>query len=52
MFTILAVDHRDALRLMLRPDHMTAVSAKALTDIKLDIVRQSGAAASAILLDP
>ena len=51
-FTILAADHRDALRVMIAPDAPNNVPAAALTEIKLDIVRHLAPAASAVLLDP
>ena len=52
VFTILAVDHRDAIRAMLNREHPEAVSARQLTDIKLSIVKMIGPLATAVLLDP
>jgi tagatose 1,6-diphosphate aldolase len=52
VFAILAVDHRDALRVMLDRERPETVPAAQLTQIKLSIVRQLGRLATAILLDP
>ena len=52
VFTILAVDHRDAMRVMLNRDQPESVPAAQLTEIKLSIVKRIGPLASAILLDP
>src|SRR5262245_16022077 len=52
IFTILAADHRDAMRAMIDPVHPQAVSAQTLTEIKLDIVRSLSDLSSAVLLDP
>ncbi len=51
-FSILAVDHRGPLRRELQKEFSGEVSDHVLTDLKLDIVRSLGAAASAVLLDP
>lgn len=52
IFTILAADHRDPLRAMLNPNAPQNVSANALTEIKLALVRELAPFASAVLLDP
>ncbi|MDW8326385.1 MAG: tagatose 1,6-diphosphate aldolase [Anaerolineales bacterium] len=52
VFTILAADHRDAMRAVVNPAAPPSVSAATLTEIKLDIVRHLAGAASAVLLDP
>lgn len=52
IFTILAADHRDALRAMIAPEAPQRAAAETLTDIKLAIVHHLAAAASAVLLDP
>lgn len=52
VFTILAVDHRDAMRVMLNPKQPESVPAARLTEIKLSIIRRVGPSAAAILLDP
>lgn len=52
VFMILAVDHRDAMRTMLRPGQPETVPARQLTEIKLSIVKILGPLATAVLLDP
>jgi tagatose 1,6-diphosphate aldolase len=52
IFTILAVDHRDALRALIAPEAPQTVTATQLTDIKLSIVKHLAGIASAVLLDP
>jgi len=52
IFTILAADHRDAMRAMINSQNPQSVAAQTLTNIKLDIVRALGDLPSAILLDP
>ena len=52
VFTIFAIDHRDALRAILDPDAPADVPASVMTATKLDFVRRMAPAASAILLDP
>jgi tagatose-1,6-bisphosphate aldolase len=52
LFTILAADHRDAMRAMIDPAASQNVPAQTLTDIKLDIVHPVAGDASAVLLDP
>ena len=52
VFTILAADHRDAMRAMINATHPQDVSSQTLTDIKLDIVRSLSDLPSAVLLDP
>jgi tagatose 1,6-diphosphate aldolase len=52
VFTILAVDHRDAMRVMLNQRQPETVPASLLTEVKLSIVKLVGPFATAILLDP
>ena len=52
VITILAADHRDAMRTMIDSARPQEVSAQTLTDIKLDIVRSLSDLPSAVLLDP
>ena len=52
VFTILAVDHRDAMRAMLNREKPETVPAKQLTDIKLSIVEMIGLLATSVLLEP
>lgn len=50
--TVLAVDHRDALRVEFDPDDPESVAAETLTQFKLDVTRALGDLASAVMLDP
>ena len=52
IFTVFAIDHRDAMRMLLDPDDPAGVPADLLTEVKLDFVRAMNADASAVLLDP
>lgn len=52
VFSILAIDHRDAMRAMVNPNAPDTVSAETLTEIKLAVVGKIAADASAVLLDP
>lgn len=52
VFTIFAIDHRDALRAILDPDAPADVPASVMTATKLEFVRTMSPVASAILLDP
>lgn len=52
VFSILAIDHRDAMRAMINPNAPATVSAETLTEIKLAVVCQLATEASAVLLDP
>jgi len=52
IFTILAVDHRDAMRVALDTDHPQRVPPSTLTSLKLELVGELAAAATAVLLDP
>lgn len=52
VFSIFAIDHRDAMRLVLAPDAPDSVKPETLTDMKLEFVRALSPEASAILLDP
>lgn len=52
MLTILAVDHRDTLRVEFDPDAPETVAPDVLAAFKLDLVRAVGSRASAVLLDP
>ncbi len=52
IFTILAVDHRDAMKAMINQESPEAVPAEQLTEIKLSIVKVIGPGATAVLLDP
>ena len=52
VFNILAVDHRDSMRAALMPDDPDGVTARTMTETKLDLVEGVGDLASAVLLDP
>jgi tagatose 1,6-diphosphate aldolase len=52
VFTILAIDHRDSLRVVVAPDAPARIPAAALTEIKLNLLRSLGAEASGVMLDP
>lgn len=52
VFTILAVDHRDAMRVLLDREQPESVPARQLTDVKLSILKVIGPLATAVLLDP
>lgn len=51
-FAVLAIDHRDSLRVVLAPDDPSSIAASTLTDIKLALLRGIGTAASAVMLEP
>lgn len=52
IFRILAVDHRDSLRVVLDPDEPDSVEPGALTNTKLELIAALGSRASAVMLDP
>jgi tagatose 1,6-diphosphate aldolase len=52
IFAILALDHRDAMRVVLDPDHPASVGPGALTAVKLELLRELSADATAVMLDP
>ena len=52
VFSILAIDHRDSLRVVLQPDDPEAVSPSAITALKLDLLRGLASQASAVMLEP
>ncbi|MFQ5555312.1 MAG: tagatose 1,6-diphosphate aldolase [Acidimicrobiia bacterium] len=52
VFTILAVDHRDSMRVVLDPDEPRAVPASELTGTKLWLLSALAGGASAVLVDP
>jgi tagatose-1,6-bisphosphate aldolase len=51
-FTILALDHRDSLRLAFDPDDPAAVTTDDLVRFKLDVIEAFGDRPSAVMLDP
>ena len=52
IFNILAIDHRDSLRVLLNRDQPEAVPAAKLTELKLAIVKQIAPHATAVMLEP
>lgn len=52
IFTILAVDHRDSMRVVLSPNRPEEIPAQELTKVKLWLVRQLAGDATAVMLDP
>jgi len=52
IFTVLAIDHRDSLRVRLNPQQPEAIPAADLTGLKLDIIRHIAPLASAVMVDP
>lgn len=52
IFRVLAVDHRDSMRVEISPEEPEAVSEAILTDVKLDLLRRLGCEATAVMLDP
>ena len=52
IFKVLAVDHRDSMRVLIEPENPQVLAASHLTEVKLDLLRQLGADATAIMLDP
>jgi tagatose-1,6-bisphosphate aldolase len=52
IFRVLAIDHRDSLRVEIYPDEPEAVSEKTMTAVKLDLLRRLGGDATAVMLDP
>lgn len=52
LFRILAIDHRDSLRVLMDRDHPEKVPAERITDLKLAIVREIAPLATAVMLDP
>jgi tagatose-1,6-bisphosphate aldolase len=52
IFAILAIDHRDSLRVLLNPKNPGAIPAATLTNLKLDIIKHIAPLASAVMVDP
>jgi tagatose-1,6-bisphosphate aldolase len=51
-FRVLAVDHRDSLRVFLSPDDPDGVPSETLTSIKADLVRAISPFATGVMLEP
>ena len=52
IFAVLAIDHRDSLRVVLDPEDPSRVPAADITALKLDLLRGLGPGASAAMLEP
>lgn len=52
IFTILAVDHRDSLRVVLDPENPAAIPAAEMTEVKLGLLHALGSEATAVMLEP
>ncbi|MDH3498795.1 MAG: tagatose 1,6-diphosphate aldolase [Acidimicrobiia bacterium] len=52
IFAILAIDHRDSLRVLLDPSDPSAVPAIELTEFKRAVIEGAGGAASGVMLEP
>ena len=52
VFAILAIDHRDSLRIVLDPSDPGGIAASALTAVKLDLLSALADEASAVMLEP
>ncbi len=52
IFKILAIDHRDSLRVIINPDNPASVPSSTLTELKLTIIEHIAPYATAIMLDP
>ncbi len=52
VFKVLAVDHRDSMRVFLDPDDPKSIPAQTLTDIKLRLMRELAAEATAVMVEP
>lgn len=52
IFKVLALDHRDSMRVIIDPDNPDAVDAADLTAVKLDLLRELADEATAVMLDP
>lgn len=52
IFTVLAIDHRDSLRVVLDPADPGSVEPATITDLKLELLRGLAGGASAVMLEP
>lgn len=52
IFKILAIDHRDSMRVLIDPDDPASVPAVELTELKLAVIEQIASQATAVMLDP
>ncbi|MEP6660756.1 MAG: hypothetical protein ABJD24_12645, partial [Acidimicrobiales bacterium] len=49
---VVAIDHRDSLRVLLSPEHPAAISAAEITALKIDVVAALASRASGVMLEP
>jgi len=49
---VVAIDHRDSLRVLLSPEHPDAISAAEITAFKIDVVAVLAPGASGVMLEP
>jgi tagatose 1,6-diphosphate aldolase len=52
IFRVLALDHRDSMRVVMAPDDPGSISNEALTGVKLDLLRELACEATAVMLEP
>ena len=52
IFKVLAIDHRDSLRVIIDPGDPAGIAASSLTEVKLDLIRHLADAATAVMLEP
>lgn len=52
VFTILAIDHRDSMRVVLDPDDPDGIPARELTETKLWLLEELGSEATGVMLEP
>lgn len=52
VFHILAIDHRDSIRVLIDPQDPDRVPAEVITQLKLSIVQHIATSATAVMLDP
>ena len=51
-FAVLAIDHRDSLRVVVNPADPDSVPAESIVDFKRDIIRGASGAATGVMLEP
>jgi tagatose-1,6-bisphosphate aldolase len=52
IFKVLALDHRDSMRVEISPDNPASVPAVTLTRVKMDLLKHLGGEATAVMLEP
>jgi tagatose 1,6-diphosphate aldolase len=51
-FGVFAIDHRDSLRAFVQPDDPAGLTAQAITDLKIEMVRAIAPEATGVMLEP